>query len=157
MIQAMDDEMQLIVAAVKARHPGWDTANLCRPLVQCLVFHYAELIGDPTNIFTILRTNKGYAKHHITYKKVGEGLVVPDVKHKFFTTDLPFGLVIYKDIAIELGVATPVIDELIRWNQKMVSKEFMLADGTLAGKNVGEAVLPSKFGGIAAAVAAATQ
>ena len=44
------------------------------------MFHYAELIGDPTDLFTILRTNKGYAKHHITYKTVGEGLVIPDGK-----------------------------------------------------------------------------
>ena len=77
------------------------------------------------------------------------------VTHKFFTTDLPFGLVIYKDIAIELGVDVPIIDELIRWNQKMVGKEFMLENGTLNGKDVAEGVYPSKFGGIAAAVAAA--
>ena len=77
------------------------------------------------------------------------------VTHKFFTTDLPFGLVIYKDIAIELGVDVPIIDELIRWNQKMVGKEFMLEDGTLNGKDVAEGVYPSKYGGIAAAVAAA--
>jgi len=74
----MDDEMQSIVAAVKKIHPQWDSANLCRPLRECLVFHYAELIGDPTDLFTILRTNKGYAKHHITYKTVGEGMVIPD-------------------------------------------------------------------------------
>jgi hypothetical protein len=154
-IQKMDDEMQKIVAAVKVLYPEWDKQNNCRPLRDCLVFHYADLIGDPTNIFTILRTNKGYAKHHITYKKVGEGLIVPDVTHKFFTTDLPFGLVIYKDIANELNVDVPVIDELIKWNQKMVSKEFMLDDGTLNGKDVSEGVLPSKYGGIAAAVAAA--
>ena len=77
-IQQMDDEMQSIVAAVKKIHPQWDSANLCRPLRECLVFHYAELIGDPTDLFTILRTNKGYAKHHITYKTVGEGMVIPD-------------------------------------------------------------------------------
>ena len=153
-IQKMDDEMQLIVAAVKTKYPDWDKQNLCRPLRDCLIFHYAELIEDNTNIFTILRTNKGYAKHHITYTKVSEGMVIPKVDHKFFTTDLPFGLVIYKDIALELGVAVPVIDELILWNQKMVSKEFMV-DGALTGKDVNEGVLPSKYGGIAAAVTAA--
>ena len=153
-IQNMDDEMQLIVAAVKAKFPEWDKENLCRPLRDCLVFHYKELIGDPTNLFTILRTNVGYAKHRITYKTV-EGGVIPDVDHKFFTTDLPFGLVIYKDIALSLGVDVPTIDTLILWNQKMVGKEFMLPDGSLGGKDVGEGVLPSQYGGIEAAVAAA--
>ena len=39
-----------------------------------------------------------------------------------------------------------MIDTLIYWNQKMVSKEFMV-DGKLCGKDIGEAVIPSKFGG----------
>jgi hypothetical protein len=145
-IQKMDDELQLISEAVRAKTPGWDEERLCRPLKECLIFHYQELIGDTTDLFTILRTNKGYAKHRITYAPAGEGLVIPDVTHKFFTTDLPFGLIIYKDLALMLGIDIPIMDELIYWNQKMVDKEFLTKEGTLTGKDIDEAVLPSKFG-----------
>lgn len=145
-IQKMDDELQLITKAVRAKKPDWDKEGLCRPLVECLKFHYGELIGDASDIFTILRTNQGYAKHCITYAPAGEGLVIPDVKHKFFTTDLPFGLVIYKDLALTLGIKVPVMDELIYWNQKMVGKEFLTKEGTLTGKDIAEGVLPSRYG-----------
>lgn len=145
-IQKMDDELQLISKAVRAKTPGWDEEGLCRPLKDCLAFHYGELIEDTTDMYSILRTNSAYAKHKITYTNVGEGLVIPDIKHKFFTTDLPFGLVIYKDLALMLGIETPVIDELIYWNQKMVSQEYLTKEGTLTGKDIAEAVLPSKYG-----------
>jgi len=145
-MQKMDDEMQSITKAVRKIYPDNRYLDMAKPLRDCLVFHYKELITDPTDLYSILRTNKAYSKHKITYKKVGDGMVIPDVTHKFFTTDLPYGLCIYKDLALTLGVETPMIDTLIYWNQKMVSKEFMV-DGKLCGKDIGEAVIPSKFGG----------
>ena len=45
---------------------------------------------------------------------------------------------------MQVGVATPTIDTLILWNQKMVGKEMMV-DGKLVGKDIAEAVIPSKF------------
>jgi len=145
-IQKMDDELQLITKAIRKLFPDNRYLDMAKPLTDCLVFHYKELIVDPTDIYSILRTNVAYSKHKITYKKMGDGLVVPDVKHKFFTTDLPYGLIIYKDLALTLGIETPMMDTLIYWNQKMVSKEFMV-DGKLSGKDIAEAVVPSKFGG----------
>jgi hypothetical protein len=41
-------------------------------------------------------TNKAFAKHKIPYKKLPDGTVVPVIAHKFFETDLPFGLVTFK-------------------------------------------------------------
>lgn len=145
-MQKMDDELQSITKAIQKHYPGNLYLDMAKPLKDCLVFHYKELISDPTDLYTILRTNSAYSKHKITYKTVGEGLVIPDVAHKFFTTDLPYGLCIYKDLALTLDIEVPMIDTLIYWNQKMVGKEFMV-DGKLTGKDIGEAVIPSKFGG----------
>jgi hypothetical protein len=145
-MQKMDDELQEITKVVRKLFPDNRYLDMAKPLKDCLCFHYKELISDPTDLYTILRTNKAYAKHKITYKTVGEGLIIPDVTHKFFTTDLPYGLIIYKDLALTLGVETPMMDTLIYWNQRMVSKEFMV-DGKLTGKDIDEAVIPSKFGG----------
>ena len=142
-VEAMDVEMQALVAAVRAKQPDNPYLHMARPLKECLLGHYAELIGDPTDLYSIFRTNQAYARHFITYKEV-EGGVVPDVTHKFFTTDLPYGLVMFKDLALTHGVPTPVIDKLILWNQRMVSKEFMV-DGKLTGKDIAEAVIPSSY------------
>jgi hypothetical protein len=50
---------------------------------------------------------------------------VPVIAHKFFETDLPFGLVTFKDIALLCGVPTPLIDAIIIWNQKLINKEYI--------------------------------
>ena len=143
MIELMDAEVQAIADAVRKKQPNNRYLDLVRPLKDCLIGHYKDQIGDPTSIATILRTNQGYASHYLTYKQV-EGGVIPDVTHKFFTTDLPYGLCIYKDIAETLAVPTPTIDTLIMWNQKMVGKEMMV-DGKLGGKDIAEAVRPSLY------------
>ena len=142
-VEAMDAEMQVLIKAVRAKQPENPYLHMARPLKECLIAHYTDLIGDTTDMYTILRTNKAYGKHFITYKEV-EGGVVPDLTHKFWTTDLPYGLIMFKDLALTHAVETPVIDKLILFNQRMVSKEFMV-DGKLTGKDMGEAVVPSSF------------
>jgi len=39
-------------------------------------------------------------------------MVVPTLAHKFFETDLPFGLVTFIDIARMVNVDTPVMEEV---------------------------------------------
>jgi len=88
--------------------------------------NYLDQITDGTDTVSCIRTNIAFAKHKIPYAKVGDGpLVVPVIAHKFFETDLPFGLVTFKDIAVLCGVATPLIDTIILWNQKLIGKEFI--------------------------------
>ena len=71
--------------------------------------------------------------------------VKPNVDHKFYTTDLPYGLCTFKDMAKMLDIETPVMDEIIYWNQKLINKTY-LVDNEFTGIDVSEAILPSKFG-----------
>ena len=41
---------------------------------------------------------------------------------------------------------TPVIDRIIRWNQRLNNKEYLKADGSLTGKDIEECVIPSRIG-----------
>jgi hypothetical protein len=54
---------------------------------------------------------------------------------------------VLQDFAETLGVETPFIDTLIDWNQRMVSKEYMVGGvgGKLGGADIDEAVRPSKY------------
>jgi hypothetical protein len=52
----------------------------------------------------------------------------------------------FVDIARMVDVDTPVIDAIIRWNQKLVSKEYMTNSGRIDGKDANECVLPSTMG-----------
>ena len=47
---------------------------------------------------------------------------------RFFTDDIPYGLLITKWIAEQLGEKTPFIDEIINWCQDLRSERFLTAD-----------------------------
>ena len=79
--------------------------------------------------------------------------VVPVTAHKFFETDLPFGLVTFVDIAKMVGVATPLMEAIIVWNQKLIGKEYLKEGGAASaeghleyGSDIGECVVPSLMG-----------
>ena len=110
-----------------------------------MVENYEDQITDKTDTVTCIRTNKGFAKHKIPYQQV-DGGIVPVLAHKFFETDLPFGLVTFKDIALMVNVETPIIDAIILWNQKLIDKEYLSEDGQLTGKDLGECIVPSRMG-----------
>lgn len=40
---------------------------------------------------------------------------IPDVKNRYFTEDIPFGMKIIKDLAVQHGVHTPTIDAVLAW------------------------------------------
>ena len=111
--------------------------------------NYLDQITDSTDAVTCIRTCKAFAKHKIPYQKLPDGTIVPVIAHKFFETDLPFGLVTFKDIALLCGVQTPVIDAIILWNQKLIDKEYIAevsrigAGGCLAPCPSRNAVPPS--------------
>ena len=129
----------------------------------------------PTHfLFSPHQPSQGFAKHKIPYQQV-EGGVVPVLAHKFFETDLPFGLVTFKDIALMCSVPTPMIDAIILWNQKLIDKVssdpsqsrsagrssppnsplhlhpffnqvYLTEDGRLEGANIDECIVPSRMG-----------
>ncbi|GMH55097.1 hypothetical protein TrRE_jg10217, partial [Triparma retinervis] len=105
---------------------------------------------DPSTTATCISTNSAFGKHKIPYTVAGPGLVVPTLAHKFFETDLPFGIVTFKDIANMVEVDTPFMDELIIWNQKLIGKEYVKRgeDGKVEveGRDVGECVVPTRMG-----------
>ena len=54
----------------------------------------------------------------------------------------------FVDIARMIGVDTPLIDAMIRWNQKLIGKEYMTATGHIDGAHVDGSIilaLPTDF------------
>ena len=58
-----------------------------------------------------------------------------DIQCRFFTDDIPYGLLIAKWIAEKLNVETPMIDEIITWAQTLRGWQFLTEDGKLDVKN----------------------
>ena len=75
----------------------------------------------------------------------GDGYVV-DSSVRYFTEDIPFGLVTIKSFAEAVNIETPCIDDVLEWAQKVMGKEYIV-NGRLAGCDINECQLydPSKI------------
>lgn len=82
--------------------------------------------GIPTDM---LLTSQGY---------------MPNFKSRYFTEDIPYGLIILKGIAEIVGCDTPTIDLILEWAQKNMCKEYII-NGKLIGKDVKETAAPQNF------------
>ena len=60
-------------------------------------------------------------KPHMSKTPLGFQL---DVEHRYFTEDIPYGLMLIKSVAKYVGVPTPNIDMVLSWAQKVMGTEF---------------------------------
>merc|ERR1719310_1902859 len=134
----MDEELCAIVAALRKVYPDDVHLKSSFSMRDCVIENYKDQVKDKTNTATCVSSNTAFGKHNIPYTTLDDGKIVPTLKHKFFETDLPFGLVTFKDIALMIGIETPLIDAMIRWNQALVDKEYLTDDGKLNGRDAGE-------------------
>merc|ERR1712060_1014381 len=106
-----------------------ESDELCAIVLKLRTFlphneNLKEQITCTYDAVSSVMTNKAFSKHKIPHTQV-DGGVVPTLKHKFFETDLPFGLCTFKDIANMIEVPVPGIDAMIRWNQLLIGKEYL--------------------------------
>jgi hypothetical protein len=137
-----DHEVQLIKLAV-AKATNVDLTAVW-PLRANLKHVYGDLVGDNRNLMLAMRTNRAYERIRTPLKKDISGGFVPDLEHRFFREDVPFGLVILRDIADIVNVKTPMIDELIEWSQGLMQKSY-LVEGKLKGRDMFETGAPSQY------------
>lgn len=64
----------------------------------------------------------------------GKGFIV-DYANRYFTEDIPYGLLIIKSLGIATDTPTPMIDEVLHWMQQRIGKEY-LKDNKLDGKDI---------------------
>lgn len=141
----LDGELVAITAGLAKVFPDNKALQSNFSLKACIIENYEDQVTCKYNNVTCVMTNKAFAAHKIPYEKI-EGGVVPILKHKFFETDLPFGLATWKDMALMMDLKTPMLDALILWNQRLVNLEFMTPDGLLNGKDCDQAIIPSRMG-----------
>ena len=113
-----------------------------------MIRSYGDDIGDQSNLFRMLVTNKGY--RGLTHPTIeveigGEKKFLPNFQYRYFSEDLPCGLLVTRGIAELAGVETPNIDKVLIWAQKMMGKEY-LVDGKLCGKDVASTRSPQRYG-----------
>ena len=61
----------------------------------------------------------------------------PDWQNRYFTEDIPYGLLIIKAFACKYEIDTPTIDRVLEWAQSGMSKEYMV-NRQLTGKDISQ-------------------
>jgi len=83
------------------------------------------------DILASLRDSKQLASIKTPSVEGDDGRYRLDTDFRFFTDDIPYGLLIAKWFAERLNVATPHIDEVITWAQNLRGESFLDANGKI--------------------------
>ena len=83
------------------------------PIKERILSMYDGQVSDPTNLKTVFNTNKGYSR--VTFPMVPDPsnpeLVTLNLNARFFWEDVPYGLLILKNIAQLCKVPSPNVDK----------------------------------------------
>jgi hypothetical protein len=126
-IRQLDDDYSKVRDAVRKRFP-----NL--PFKYMLGYLDLERLSHTSENFDIkksLKESKQLASIKTPTVETEDGKRALDINSRFFTDDIPYGVLIAKWLAEELDVETPFIDEIIMWAQNLRGEHFLTDDGKI--------------------------
>ena len=100
---------------MKKRLPKVDLSETMR-LRERIAKDYKGQVGDSSTMLKVFNTNKGYVGVKFPVVKVGENKAVLNTTSRFFTEDIPFGLIVLKSYADLCGVKVPNMERQILWH-----------------------------------------
>ncbi|XP_031563177.1 tauropine dehydrogenase-like [Actinia tenebrosa] len=140
----MSDEVVAIGEAVAEQSPETDMSQV-QHIHDWYNRCYDKDIVDKTTLYTCIKTNNAYKGLTQPMVKTEKGKFVPDFEYRYFTEEIPYGIIVMRGIAEVVGVATPHIDKVITWAQTIMNKEY-LVDGKIQGKDVKDTRAPQRYG-----------
>lgn len=147
MLDMVSNEVLEVKRVLLEKYPGLDLSSLTH-VRDWMVRSYGDDIGDTSTLHRMLITNKGYRglTHPTLVVEVnGTKKYLPNFNYRYFSEDLPCGLLVTRGIAELVGVSTPQMDKVLEWAQTGMKKEF-LVDGKLQGKDVATTRAPQRYG-----------
>ena len=111
---------------------------------QWMLESYADNIEDKSTLFRMFQSNLSYRSLRVPVKLVN-GLYQIDVKSRYLTEDIPYGLLVSKAIAELADVSTPKIDEVIETAGRWMDVQY-LVNGKLHGQDLVKTRIPQNFG-----------
>ncbi|KAL7552227.1 hypothetical protein ACHAWF_015446 [Thalassiosira exigua] len=147
MLERISDEVLRLRDFLCRKYPTLDLSSLIH-LREFMVKCYSDYIDDTTNVTSMLQTSRahvGLCHPMIEVNVDGTTKYLPDFNYRYFTEDLPAGMIVIRGIAELAGVPTPTLDEVIMWSQEVMGREF-LVDGKLVGKDLKWTRCPQVYG-----------
>lgn len=110
--------------------------------IPCLLDYYESTdIPSLTQKIRSIQAFKGIKMSMIPQK---DGQFAIDYSNRYFTEDIPYGLLIIKSLGILLNLSTPMIDKVIYWTQMKMNKSYLI-NGQLTGKDIQESGVLSNY------------
>ncbi|TFJ86461.1 hypothetical protein NSK_002118 [Nannochloropsis salina CCMP1776] len=145
-LATLDNELQQIKFALLQRFPQLDLSYVM-PIGERIVNQYGDDVTNRSSLRQIFRSNRGYSSCLTPLKEQSPGRYQPLVESRLFWEDIPYGLVILKNLVELLGnFPTPAIDFMIRWHQTFMEKDYLLSDNQLNPRLLHETGAPCKYG-----------
>mmetsp|Transcript_21671 Transcript_21671/g.60153 ORF Transcript_21671/g.60153 Transcript_21671/m.60153 type:complete len:412 (-) Transcript_21671:3198-4433(-) len=144
-IEKVSHEIIQVKAAILKRYPSMDLA-LVRTLTEFFEACYYDDIADHSSLRNMFLTNKGYDGLAMPTTRTESGEYLPLFEHRYFSEDLPCGILVQRGIAELANVDTPEIDKVIRWCQEKVGKDYLSKNGKLEGKDIAKTKIPQRYG-----------
>lgn len=150
MLGKISDEVLELKRVLVEKYPGLDLSSL-RHVREWMIRSYGDDIEDKSSIYRMLLTNKGYRglthpMREVVDTSAGGKKYVPNFNYRYFSEDVPMGLIVTRGIAELAGVPTPNMDSVILWCQEKMGKEYLADGGTLTGKDLRTTRAPQTFG-----------
>lgn len=143
-MEKLSDEIQLIKKEILRRYPKVNL-DAVEGLQERIIRQYGDQVKDKSNMYTTFTTNTGYRVMTVPMNKTDKGQFVLNTQARTFVEDIPFGLVVLKDLAEMAGVQVPFTTQCIEWHQAMMNKEFVI-NGKLNRAILKETGAPSRYG-----------
>lgn len=86
-----------------------------------------------------------FLKDFLPMRKDERGLFVPDTTTRYFHEDFPYGLCILKSFCCICGVATPTMDEILKWYENIMDVSYFNG-AAFEGEDLQSLPLPQHMG-----------
>jgi NAD/NADP octopine/nopaline dehydrogenase, alpha-helical domain len=145
LVERLSDDTIATARALEAQSGGvFELRSAVIPIHAWLQTAYGEVTGDTSSVASCFRTGPIQARR-APMIEVRPGRFVPNFHYRYLSEDVPFGLVVTRALAEIAAVATPTIDEVIRWAQSVLQRSYLVGDGS-RGPDVKDIPVPQNYG-----------
>lgn len=95
--------------------------------------------SDAKSLTAKLRSIEAFKGIYAPMTETTDGKYMPDYLNRYFTEDIPFGLLLIKAYAQKNNIPTPTIDKILEWAQTVMDKKY-LVNGQLEGEDVKDTI-----------------
>jgi hypothetical protein len=123
-LEALGQEIRAIAEQLAKSNPDIELDKIESPR-QWMLRSYAGQIEDTSTLKTMLNTNKAYRGIKAPMTKLEDGRYKANFQARYITEDLPFSLLPTKYLGLQAGVATPVMDQMIKEVGSWIGCDFL--------------------------------